>query len=268
MLKLIKYLRPYGWLILVIFALLFGQAISDLSLPGLMSDIVNVGVQQGGIEHAAPEAVRASEFDKITLFMTDSERSEVQAAYRRLERSSLPATEYATFAKKYPALANEPVFVLNTIEKTQRVGLDTVFSRYVPVVAAIERGGLSSAGSGLPEVPAGTDPFTVLAQLPPDQMSAVRSAVVARTDGIPSAQLKQYSTIYIAAEYKALGMNVGNIQTWYMLRIGSAHASPDACQRGRVGCRGLPVVTDCGGTGPGPAAKAFRQGGEFLQYGV
>jgi ATP-binding cassette subfamily B multidrug efflux pump len=218
--KLIKYLRPYGWLILIIFALLFGQAISDLSLPGFMSDIVNVGVQQGGIDSAVPEAIRASEFDKITLFMTATERAEVVAAYLKLEWTSPPNPDYIKYARQYPALADTPVYRLNTGDKTRRAELNTIFGAYIPTVAAIEQGGLSAAGSGLPSLPPGTDPFELLKQLPPDQLSAARSAIAATTADIPNAQLKQYATVYISAEYKALGMNVGNIQIRYMLRIG------------------------------------------------
>jgi ATP-binding cassette subfamily B multidrug efflux pump len=219
--KLIRYLRPYGWLILVIFALLFGQAISDLSLPGLMSDIVNVGVQQGGIESAAPEAIRAAEMDRIALFMTEAERALVAEAYLKLDRSSLSVAEYARYAGKYPGLANAPVYVLNTSDKTRRAGLNTIFGTYIPAVAAIEQGGLSAAGPGMPSLPAGTDPFTVLAHLPPDQLGTIRTAIIARTAAIPSAQMKQFSAVYVSAEYKTLGMNVSGIQVWYMLRIGA-----------------------------------------------
>ncbi|MGA3094112.1 MAG: hypothetical protein ABSD79_01835 [Dehalococcoidales bacterium] len=56
MLKLIKFLKPFSWLILFIFVLLFVQALSDLSLPGYTSDILNVGVQQNGIENDVPSA--------------------------------------------------------------------------------------------------------------------------------------------------------------------------------------------------------------------
>lgn len=54
MLNLIKQLRPFAWQIVIIFALLFGQAMTDLTLPDYMSRIVNVGVQQSGIENPAP----------------------------------------------------------------------------------------------------------------------------------------------------------------------------------------------------------------------
>jgi len=70
MLKLIKYLKPFSWLIVAIFVLLFGQAMADLSLPGYLADITNVGISQHGIENAVPQAVRQSEFNKITLFIS------------------------------------------------------------------------------------------------------------------------------------------------------------------------------------------------------
>ena len=87
------------------------------------------------------------------------------------------------------------------------------------MVATIEQQGLSALDPNLP-VPPGTDPFTVLAQLTPDQMAALRSAIDARTAAIPATLLKQYSTVYISAEYKAMGMNVSSIQTAYMWHIG------------------------------------------------
>ena len=58
--KIIKYLRPFVWSIIAIFLLLFAQAMADLSLPGYMSNIVNIGIQAGGIENAVPQAVRAA----------------------------------------------------------------------------------------------------------------------------------------------------------------------------------------------------------------
>ena len=81
MLKLIKHLRPFVWSVVLIFVLLFAQAISTLALPAYMADIVNVGIQQHGIESPAPQAIRASEFDKLALFMSDAEKQQAAASY-------------------------------------------------------------------------------------------------------------------------------------------------------------------------------------------
>ena len=57
--KLFKHLKPFVWAIVVIFVLLFAQAMLDLSLPGYMANIVNIGIQQNGIENAVPQAIGA-----------------------------------------------------------------------------------------------------------------------------------------------------------------------------------------------------------------
>ena len=70
MLRLVKYLRPYQLLILLTVVLLFVQAMCDLALPDYLSKIVNVGIQQGGVAEAAPQAIRASEMDHVALFLS------------------------------------------------------------------------------------------------------------------------------------------------------------------------------------------------------
>jgi len=206
--KLIKYLRPYSWWIVLIFGLLFGQAMADLSLPRYMAEIVNVGIQQGGVRNAVPEAIRASEFDKVTLFMTGAEKGQVGAAYVRLDRQDLSSADYAKYVKTYPQLADQPVYKLNTSDNARLADLDAVFGQYIPVVAAIEQGGLSSLGENLPPLSTGGDPFAALAQLPPVQLDTARALIIAGTADIPESLLKQYSTAYVSAEYKSLGMNV------------------------------------------------------------
>src|SRR5512137_2423551 len=147
--KLIRYLKPYSWFILAIFVLLFGQAMADLSLPSYMADIVNVGIQQSGIEHAVPQAMRASEFQRATLLMTDEQKARVTADYVLLDRATLSAADFARYAKTYPVLATTPVYKLNTTDKTEIAALDTIFGTYLPVVATIEQQGLSALDPNL-----------------------------------------------------------------------------------------------------------------------
>ena len=76
MLRLIKYLKPYAPLILLAIVLLFVQANADLALPDYMSDIVNVGIQQGGVANAVPVAIRQAEMDKLTIFMSAADKGD------------------------------------------------------------------------------------------------------------------------------------------------------------------------------------------------
>ena len=84
MLKLKRYLKPYLGLLLVGVALLFGQAMLELTLPNYMSDIVNVGLQQGGITQAAPEVIDSDAMAMIQMFMSEEDKALVDAAYQPL----------------------------------------------------------------------------------------------------------------------------------------------------------------------------------------
>jgi ATP-binding cassette, subfamily B, multidrug efflux pump len=221
MLKIVKYLKPFAWAIIVIFLLLFAQAMADLSLPGYMSNIVNIGIQAGGIENAVPQAVRASEFNKLTLFMDENEKAQVTGDYILLDKAALSDTDYTGYVKTYPELANGPVYKLNTNVKEEIARLDIIFRPAVIFVSTIEKSGLSGFSSNATiQIPAGVDPFTILAQLPTAQLETIRTMAASQIKAIPDTLLRQYATPYISAEYKALGMNVSQIQTNYVLRIG------------------------------------------------
>ncbi len=218
--KLIKHLKPFVWLILVIFVLLFAQAMADLSLPGYMANIVNIGIQQNGIKNSVPQAISASEFNRLILFMTDDEKAQVTESYILLSKQSLSDTDYAKYLKTYPQLTTTPIYKLVTTDKTEIAQLNTILAKSIPPVFAIEQNGLAAYTGNTLQIPTGVDPFVLIAQLPPAQLAAIRSAVDTQINTIPSTLLTQYSVVYISAQYKALGMNIGNIQTNYMLRIG------------------------------------------------
>jgi ATP-binding cassette subfamily B multidrug efflux pump len=218
--KLIKYMGPFAWSVVIIFLLLFGQAMADLSLPSYMSRIINVGIQAGGIENAVPEVVSASEFNRLTLFMTAADKERVTGDYLLLDKAALSAADYAKYIKNYPMLATAPVEILNTSDKNEITSLDRIMVKSIAIVVAIEKDGLSSVSSVNMTLPAGIDPFTAIASLPPSQMQNILTVANEQFKAVPATLLNQYATAYIVAEYKALGMNTGHIQTTYMLKIG------------------------------------------------
>ena len=209
--KLIKHLKPFVWAIVAIFVLLFAQAMADLSLPSYMANIVNVGIQQNGIENAVPQAISAVEFNKIAIFMTDSQKAQVTTDYTLIDNQSADYT-------KYPK-ATTPVYELNKINKTEMKQLNTILSQATPPVLAIEQNGLAAYGGGNIQIPPGVDPFTVIEQLPPAQLAAIQSAAESQINTISPDLLTQYSVAYISVQYKALGMNIGSIQHKYLFHI-------------------------------------------------
>ena len=225
MLRLFKYLRPYILLVVISIGLLFAQAMADLALPNYMSNIVNVGIQQGGVENAVPIAIRSSEMDKLYIFMTPEEKSRVLSNYILVDSNSV---DYETYLEKYPALAAESVYVLQEIDETESASLNPVIGKSLLVVSMIESAindpakaaEMSSVGFDLSKIPVGMDVFTLLPQLPADQLTKMTSAVGEKFAVMNESMINQSAAPVIKAEYEALGVDTGKLQTAYILRIG------------------------------------------------
>src|SRR5829696_5355425 len=107
MFKLLKFAKPYGLMLVFAIALLFAQANFDLALPDYLSDIVNTGIQQGGVKDAVPQAIRASEMEHVLLFMSAEDKDSVLADYTLIDSTS---ADYETYEEKYPVVKDEPIY--------------------------------------------------------------------------------------------------------------------------------------------------------------
>ena len=185
MLRLAKYLKPYTALLLGAIVLLFAQANFDLALPDYLSRIVNNGIQQGGVENAVPTAIRQSEMDKVTIFMSAEDKASVLADYTLIDQNS---SDYETYVEKYPVLANEPVYVLNeNVDKAEIERLSPIMAKPLLVVSMIEQvmadpskaaqmGG-GNLGFDITKIPPGTDVFAMMSQLPQAQLTRIMDAI-------------------------------------------------------------------------------------------
>lgn len=118
--KLLKtYLKPFAALVLACILLLFGQAMCDLTLPNLMSDIVNTGIQLGGVDEAAPAVLNQQAVDLLTLFMNDTEAETFKNAYTPVEHGS---DEETKLAKTYENIKNMDAVTLSEDADMQAVG--------------------------------------------------------------------------------------------------------------------------------------------------
>lgn len=118
--KLLKtYLKPFAALVLACILLLFGQAMCDLTLPNLMSDIVNTGIQLGGVDEAAPAVLNQQAVDLLTLFMNDAEAGTFKNAYTPVEHGS---DEETKLAKTYENIKDMDAVALSEDADMQAVG--------------------------------------------------------------------------------------------------------------------------------------------------
>ena len=225
MLKLVKYLKSSIGPILLVVALLVVQAMCDLALPEYTSRIVNVGIQQGGIENAVPQVIRQSEMEHLFLFMSESDQARVLEHYEELERSALSESEYTSLVKKYPVLADEPLYRLKKVDAQTVEELDGLLSR--PMLIAAGLAGDSEEMAAIREgmmanIPASADMsiFDLLAQMPAEQRAQFLEQVSGMMNQLPESMISQGAVLYVKAEYKAIGMNTDSIQTNYVLLSG------------------------------------------------
>jgi ATP-binding cassette subfamily B multidrug efflux pump len=226
MLRLRKFLKPYILLILITIVLLFVQAMTNLALPNYLSDIVNNGIQQGGVENAVPKAIRQSEMDRLFLFMSPQDKALVLGDYVAVDPTSADAQQYIN---EYPALANTPIYVLKNVDQAQIDQLNPVMGKAWLVVSTIEQimadpSKAAAIGQGLginlSQLPPGTDLFALLAKLPAAQREQISNTIDARFAKLGDSMVTQMAVPAVQAEYQALGMDTAKIQQGYIMHIG------------------------------------------------
>lgn len=227
--RILKYFKPFGFWLLIAITLLFIQANADLALPDYMSRIVNVGIQQSGVESPLPQAMRQSTANHLELFLSPEAQAELQSAYALITSSS---ADYSTYLNSYPALANEPIYVLTTDDPAEQQRLEQMLIRPLLAVFAVEQAvqnpeqaaamlGSLSGGFDLSKLPPGMDIFTVLGRLPADVRQQIVEAVNQRFEALGGENaLRQAAGRATLAEYTALGMDTQRLQNNYLFRVG------------------------------------------------
>lgn len=218
MTKVLKYLKPFTLSLILVIGLLIVQATCDLSLPDYTSNIVNVGIQQNGIENAVPTVIREKELDKLMIFMNDKQKQEVEKSYDLIEKSNLSKDEYDKYVKKYPLLKTEPLYKLNTDNKEDIDSLNNIMATSLMKVSAIE---MASKEGKIPNIPNGVDIFTLLENMPKEQLNKVTEEIDKQIDKIDENMLNQSSIYAVKNEYEAIGIDIGNLQNNYIFKSGA-----------------------------------------------
>lgn len=216
MFKIKRYLKPYIALLLGAVMLLFGQAMLELTLPNYMSDIVNVGLQQGGITYSAPKAIDAQSMQMIQMFMSEEDKTAAQGAYTQLEASDL-----AELQKTYPNLQAGDYAMLG--ESSEQV--ESAFSRasYAMVLTikqmADKQGGDSSGSAKETSIDPQVMEQMMMALRQPAMQEQIQSAI-SEAAVTPETMISQTGPVLIKSFYRALGADTDAIQTNYILMDG------------------------------------------------
>ena len=221
---IMKYLKPFAGTILVSLLILFGQAIGELSLPNLMSDIVNTGIQNGGVEQEAPEALPAEGFALMTLFMDEEDKETFQESYELIEGGSAEAEAYNA---EFPKSQETDFYVLDETDPEQLISLESIFSKasYSFVTFMQEMGG-QQGGTAAVDAESGFENVDLdqLYALVPQLQQLPQEAFTASMDVADAAEPMLYSQIGILFTklfYQDLGADMDALQNQYIMTKGA-----------------------------------------------
>ncbi len=114
--------------------LLFAQANFDLAIPDYLSNIVNVGIQQGGVENSVPKAMREIEMNRTLLFLTPDNKTEVKGVYKLVRNATSEADNYKN---EYPAVLNQSIYILTNSDAAEITFLNPIMARTLLAVLFI-----------------------------------------------------------------------------------------------------------------------------------
>ena len=193
MFKVLKNLKESWISVIAIVLLLIVQAAGDLTLPDYTSKIVNVGIQNGGIENVAPEVIRKSEMDNMLIFTDEDDK--ILASYEEISKDNLDSAEYEKLVKKYPALENESLYKIKKISSSEQDELDSLMAKPLMMLS-------------------------VTKQMPKEQLDQMLETVNQKLDDMQDSILEQAAIQEVKNEYKTIGMNTDSIQNQYIIMVG------------------------------------------------
>jgi len=221
MLKLIRYLKPYTVFIVIAVALLFVQAMTELALPDYMSNIVNVGIQQGGIEDAIPEAISKDAFDNVSLFMNGEERQTVLSYYELISKDS---ANYEENLKNYPILESKDVYVLKSGEIEDRPSLNLILGKALITYSGVKNGMAGTNGNFTPpdgfSIPEGANVFLLMRLMPEAQRLEMLNQVDSMVEVMGENIVNQSGALAVKEIYDELGIDTEKLQSRYVLSTG------------------------------------------------
>ena len=198
MLKMFHYMKERWYYVVMIIVLLFVQAYCDLSLPDYTSKIVNVGIQQKGIEDGVPDTIRKESLEHLLLFLDEKEKAKVEDAYT----------------------LKDDVYKRNDVTKEERDELNSILA--IPMMAAgsledEEKAAEIKTQMGLPEE---SDLWQVLEQLPQEQLDAMKDSLIEKIKEMPESIVTQAAVQFVQTEYEAQGIDVDAMQIQYLMTSG------------------------------------------------
>ena len=215
--KLFQFLKPYAPRVLLILCVLVVQAYCDLSLPTYTSNIVNVGIQQSGIDEEIPENISEEEMNRLLLFVSEDDRQDIQNAYEKSSESFDYDGEVLTLKDSVKS-DNEKLDAL-TEEMKLPMMLTAGFENGSDTTKQME-GQLKEQMSQVPGIEK-MSVFDIFGMMDDTQRAAIVDKITEQMDKMPDSILDQAAISYVKSMYEQIGLDTGHMSTVYILKTGA-----------------------------------------------
>ena len=206
---ILKILKKYSFYIILVFVLLFMQANCDLTLPEYTSNIVNIGIQQSGIESPVPEVIREEEYNKLLLFMNSESQEKVNNSYTLITKDN---TEYL---EKYPLLNEENLYILNT----ENEDLRSIITLPMIMVYNTSQESFDPSSFGM-QIPDGMSIYDILQAMDQESHNEFVNKLSENYSDETVSLLEQTAIVYLKDEYTKIGIDVEEMQIGYIATTG------------------------------------------------
>lgn len=203
MTKILKYLKPYWFSILLAFGLLFGQATCELTMPDYMQNIVNTGIQNSGIESGVYQQISEKTLKSFLMFATDSEKDLITSSYKLVESASASKD----LKSEIPALKKENVYLLKDINDTKKSSLEDCLTLLQMTVMEVSQAA-SKQNVQIPQL------------LMMNGVDTYRKAAKSEISKLGTSTVSSMSSQFLKKEYTDLGMDMEKIQQDYIISSG------------------------------------------------
>lgn len=202
MIKVFKYLKSSIFSVLAVILLLIVQAILDLTLPDYTSKIINVGVQQGGIENAAIEQIGEDSLEKVLLFTSSKNKKYI-------------LSNYTVSNKTYKG---EKIYKLK--KDSDKDKISNILSKPMTIISYIEQSKNSKNTTINFDIPNNMDIYQALSYMSSTEKAKMLAGINKKMKDIPDTIIDQAGVSYVKSEYKRIGINTTKIQNAYIFKTG------------------------------------------------
>lgn len=215
--KLFKFLKPYAAAVAAIICILVVQAYCDLSLPTYTSDIVNVGIQQGGIDEALPDTISKKDLNHLLLLVPSDRQKIVKNAYTE----SVEKYDYNGTVMELKASVKE--------DKKKVDRLSEILGKPMLMAAGFDSGSemtqkieeqMRTQMSGIPNVDK-MDIYDMLEFMGAEGRNALIGQMDQQMDSMQDSMIAQAAAGYIKDAYTHIGIDTDQIETTYILHTGA-----------------------------------------------